>query len=73
MQNIVKVEEKTNNRLETIQMKRQKLMDAFEEAKHEHFESIRINIGHPSYHDTLQDLISREGTRRVSRALNFCT
>ena len=43
-------------------------MDAFEEAKHEHFESIRINIGHPSYHDTLQDLITREGTRRVSRA-----
>lgn len=58
------VEEKTNTRLETIQLRRQKLMDAFEEAKHEHFESIRINIGHPSYHDTLQDLISREATRR---------
>ena len=46
-------------------------MDAFEEAKHEHFESIRINIGHPSYHDTLQDLISRESTRRVSETLNL--
>ena len=40
-------------------------MDAFEEAKHEHFESIRINIGHPSYYDALQDLTAREATRRV--------
>ena len=58
--------EKTNSRLEGIQIRRQKLMDAYEEAKNEHFESIRINIGHPSYYDTLQDLSRRESTRRVS-------
>ena len=51
--------------MENIQLSRQKLMEAFEEAKHEHFESIRINIGHPSYADQRSDLSDREATRRV--------
>jgi len=70
---IFKVEEKTNTRLDTVRLRRQKLMDAFEEAKHEHFESIRINIGHPSYYDALQDLTAREATRRVRFAPNIHT
>ena len=70
---IFKVEEKTNSRLDTVRLRRQKLMDAFEEAKHEHFESIRINIGHPSYYDALQDLTAREATRRVRFAPNIHT
>ena len=41
-------------------------MDAYEEAKNEHFESIRINIGHPSYQTQLVDLQSREAERLVS-------
>jgi len=41
-------------------------MDAYEEAKHEHFESIRINIGHPSYDDQLQKLGDNEASRRVN-------
>ena len=41
-------------------------MDAYEEAKNEHFESIRINIGHPSYQTQLVDLQSREADRLVS-------
>ena len=41
-------------------------MDAYEEAKEEHFESIRINVGHPSYAGTLTELNNKESTRRVS-------
>lgn len=41
-------------------------MDAYEEAKNEHFASIRINIGHPSYATQLSDLCARESARLVS-------
>ena len=44
-------------------------MDAYEEAKHEHFESIRINIGHPSYADQLGNLTDNEAVRRVNLLL----
>ena len=56
-------------RLAEIQAKRQILMDNFEEAKEEHFESIRINIGHPSYEGQLTELKNKEATRRVSSLL----
>ena len=51
--------------LSKILMRRQKLMDAYEEAKNEHFASIRINIGHPSYASQLVDLCEREEARMV--------
>ena len=33
------------NELDAIKIRREKLMSAFEEAKHEHFQSIRITLG----------------------------
>ena len=53
-------------RIGEIQARHQILMDNFEEAKEEHFESIRINIGHPSYEGQLTELKNKEATRRVS-------
>ena len=57
--------ETTKYTLSKIEIRRQKLMDAFEEAKNEHFASIRINIGHPSYATQLADLCARESARLV--------
>ena len=45
-------------------------MNAYEEAKEEHFESIRINVGHPSYAGQLTELNNKESTRRVSFELS---
>jgi len=47
-----------------IRTKRQILMNAYEEAKEEHFDSIRINVGHPSYEGQLTELNNKESTRR---------
>ena len=45
-------------------MKRQKLMDAYEEAKNEHYNSLRISLGHPEFGGQIDSLKSRELERK---------
>jgi hypothetical protein len=46
-------------------------MDAYEEAKNEHFNSLRIKLGHPEFEDLLTNLKKRENQRKKkhSRAI----
>ena len=39
-------------------------MDAFEEAKNEHFTSLRITLGHPEFSSQIENLKSRELERK---------